>query len=416
MFRSPRRRTPRAALLLVSVALVGGAAASHAQQPDGWPEWLHEAMAKESANLKATAVTAADGRYRFRLAGNPAQPGAFDGGWFFESDIGSEAPLECYLFDEDTDLATLVVNLAEVNIEANAEANAGPVGNRSIFALDAGAIDGAPYLALEWMYTVGEAPKALLGFTKVRAAIQGGIVLACSHNYLGYRETFADAFAEFVSSAQQPEADIAPYYEEVALQSLSGQRIGITRVTYSRDEEGDSLINMTSSALVPVGPASISSSDSSTISWSTADGRLINVHSADSENGELVNNLQLARNDNGDWVSSGIYQGKNIEQVIDGNLEPLSELGQMQVVKSLFDSDATEAAFTLWLANADPTRFLEGKLIRENVEVIGQGTLSLGPLTFDARFDDDGALSHATMRMGAAEMAVNRVWTQGRPW
>ncbi|MDH3532204.1 MAG: hypothetical protein OEO82_04690, partial [Gammaproteobacteria bacterium] len=276
MSRSLRRRAAHAALFILSPAVLG-MSASHAQQANDWPDWLKAAMAEESENLTSATVSAADGLYRFQLAGKPATPDAFDGGWYFESDIGSAAPLECYLFSDDTDLATLVVNLAEVNIEANAAANSGPVGNRSVFALDAGAIEGAPFLAIEWMYTVGEAPKALLGFTKVRAAIQGAIVLACSHNFLGYRETFANAFADFVRSAEQPAVEMAPYYEEVATQSIGGQRMGITRVTYSRDADGDSLINMISSSLVPVGPASINSSDSSTISWSTPGGELINV-------------------------------------------------------------------------------------------------------------------------------------------
>ena len=415
MSRSPHHRATHAALLILSSLLLG-MTTSYAQQADDWPDWLKDAMAKESGQLKSVAVSAADGQYRFQLAGEAKAPGAFDGGWYFESDIGSEAPLECYLFSDDTDLATLVVNLAEVNIEANAAANSGPVGNRSVYALDAGAIEGAPYLAIEWMYTVGEAPKALLGYTKVRAAIRGDVVLACSHNFLGYRETFANAFAEFVRSAEQPEAEMVPYYQEVALQSIGGQRMGVTHVTYSRDADGDSMINMTSSSLVPVGPASINSSDSSTISWSTAEGELINVFMADSENGELVSNMRLDRNDDGDWVSSGTYQGKEIEHVIDGSLQPLSELGQMRVVKSLFESDDTEAFFQLWIANADPTRFLEGRLQRDNTMVTDAGTLSLGPLSFDARFDDDGALRRATTRMGAAEMTIDRVWTQGAPW
>ena len=42
----------------------------------------------------------------------------------------------------------------------------------------------------------------MVGFTKVRAATKGEVSLVCAHNYLGYRETFADAFGEFITSAE----------------------------------------------------------------------------------------------------------------------------------------------------------------------------------------------------------------------
>jgi hypothetical protein len=121
--------------------------------------------------------------------------------------------------------------------------------------------------------------------------------------------------------------------------------------------------------------------------------------------------MKLERNMDGDWLSSGIFQGKEIAQVLDGSQQPISEIGQMQIIKSLFEGEATEALFPLWISNADPTRFLEGKLLRGKAE--RQGTLVLGPMEFDANFDENGSLTGASMDMGPAKMSIDRVWARG---
>lgn len=409
------RRLPAIPLTLVLLAASGITVASAQEQPGSWPDWLKEAMAREAGELESTPIALADGLYRFQLPGQAGEPGAFDGGWYVESDIGGDGPLECYLLTDSTDLATLVVNIAEINIEAQAEGYGGIVGNRSVAAIDAGAIDGIPYLALEWMYTIGEAPKALLGLTKVRAASNGDVVQACAHNVVGYRDTFRQAFEEFVRSAKVPEGVAEPYYEEVAVQSIGGQRVGIAVATYTLDEAGDSRVNMSMSSLVPVGPGSLSYEDSSTISWSTPDGLLINAYTANTQNGDLVTNLELTRNDEGDWLVAGSFQGKEIEVVIDGAAEPLSELGQMQVTRELFAGDAVQAAFPVWVADADPTRILEGKLVRDEASDAPSGTLMLGPMAFDARFDVSGALTRAEMQIGATVISIDRIWHRGAP-
>ncbi|MFZ9052410.1 MAG: hypothetical protein ACO22K_05305 [Woeseiaceae bacterium] len=391
------------------------AAASGAQQTDGWPDWLIKAMAREANNLEPTAVSAANGRYRFQLAGKATAAVAVNNGWSFESDIGAEMPLECHIVTGETDLAELVANLAEAGIAARAEAIGGPVDNRSIHSVDAGAIAGAPFLALEWIYTIGKAPNALLGFTKVRAATNGGIVQACSHNLVGYRETFSNAFAEFVRTAQLPKDRTPPYYEEIAVHSLGDQRVGVTLARFSLDEIGNSRINTTLSSLVPVAADKISYEDSSTISSSTPEGLLIDARTSNSQSGELLTDLQLSRKDNNDWVVRGTYRGTIIDTVINGSARPLSEVGQILTTRELFSGDAAEVSFPVWLADADPTRVAEGKILRDDARVPGQGTLILGPMTFTARFDEFGAITQAEMQAEAATISIERVWSRGTP-
>ncbi len=416
MPQSIRSAISHSAKCIAAVLLLGPipSLAQTAEDTAGWPPWLQKAMAEESLRIRTRSVDVADGRYKFKLAGKPEKPEAIDGGWYLASDIKAESPLECYVFDDDMDLATLVVTLADLNIDATSTAN-GPVDNKSIYFLDAGAIDGVPFIALEWIYTVGEAPNALIGFTKVRAAINNGLPQACTHNFLGYRETFARAFEVFVRSARHTRNSAKPYYMEVLRQNLGDQPVGVAWMTYTLDVDGDTEVRTMDSALIPVDNSTISFTDSSTLSFSTPDGRLINEYTALVENGELVTNLELGRRDDGNWSVSGTFQGKPIEQTIDGDFEPVSDLGQMRIAKELFAGQHTSSTIDIWAPQIDPTQFLQASLSRDDDKIERQGKVVLGAMSMTAQFDKLGSILRSTMQMGAAELRMDRVWVDGAP-
>ncbi len=401
--------------LLMTLALLT-ASGANAQDMEGWPEWLVEAMAEESKTIKYKTVDINDGTYAFEVAGRPTKPEAFDGGWYFSANIGrSSAALECYIFDTDADLGTLANTLTEIGIEATAEANNGTVANRSVFAIDAGGIDGKPFLAIEWIFTVGEGSNTVVGFNKVRVAANGAITQACSHNTPGYRESFAEAFATLVRSTQQPAPEYEPYFEELALQKLDGETIGTALVRYTLDEDGDTFIQTTTAALFPIGPDAVMSIDSSDKSWSTPDGYLINTFSASAENGELVSNLEFSRNDEDDWVVSGDLQGKALNEVISGDNYPLSELGQMQATQDLFAGEESRVEFPVWVPDADPTQILTGSVTRDDADTALKGIIELGPMSLNAQFDEVGSVVDADMQLGPSTISFERIWTQGAP-
>lgn len=402
---------PNFRIALLIVAGTFGATPGHAQQMAGWPDWLREAMSAEAPDLATSSVEIDEGRFRFTLPGEDLAPSAFDGGWYVATRIGP-ADLECYVFTGDTDLANLVDNLTELNIEATAETNSGKVDNREIFLLDAGHLGDAPYMAIEWAYTVGEESEALVGLTKVRAASNGGITQACAHNTIGYRETFEQVFATFVLSTQQPAPALPPYYEEIIVQKLAAQPVGIGYARFLRDEDGDTEIYRSQSSLLPLGPGALTSTDGVYLSWSTSDGRLINANSASVENGQLVSLLSLERNADDDWLASGTFQGQEIDQIFDGDAEPLSELGQTQLIRKLFAGKNERATFPVWL-DSDPTQLIQATVVRNDTETDGQAHLTVGPVSVDARFNPRGEMLQATMQIGAATVTQERIWHRG---
>jgi len=399
---------PLALLLPATTVFAGDDVASL----EGWPAWVHEAMDTEVPRLKFKRIKTPDDSVRTRLPGKTTTPEAFDDGWYFVSDIKAESPLECYLFTSSRDLATFTDMIAEANIEAVAGSRDN-VGNRRVFHVSAGEVAGLPYLALEWIYTTEQDGQTVVGFTKVRAATKGERAYLCNHNHLGYRETFAAAFAEFVAKTEVSDPTPRPFYEEIARLDMSGFGAGIAYASYTTDEDGDIRMYSAEASIMPVDPATIATSDSYSVTFSTPDGEMINAIKIGVENGEIMSHMTLQRNETGNWISAGTLQGKELETEIDGALQPASEWRQMQVARDLFAGDETSAGLLVWTPTVDPTRLLEATMTRDDAEVERQAVLTLGPVSYSGRFDASGNLETAAMTIGPMSLDIERIWSWG---
>lgn len=401
------------ARVLAALSLAAAAGASAQEVPDAWPDWLKEAMAAESADLEYHSLDLGEGYLTSKMAGKLLSDAAeIEDGWYLTSDIGSPTPFECWIFRTATDPASMATNIADISVEANVEEN-GALQSRNIYFLDVGEIDGAPFLALEWFYGLGEAPNTVLGLSKVRVALKGEATIACGHNMVGHRETFAAAFEQLVRDAEIPSNGDGPEYEEIHRYSVGDQSIGFAHSTFALDADGDTGIQRIEAMILPLDSSTVSTSDGWTMEYSRPDGTIINQLTAESENGELTTNLELSRNEVGTWVVSGTFQGKEIEGEIDSDAEPLSELGQMNAVARLIEDDDRDAdTFAAWVPQADPLSFIDGT-VRMSGDGEGGGAIEIGPIEVNANFDRIGSLRQGSMAAGAVTIAIDRIWQRG---
>ena len=381
----------------------------------GWPQWVQEGMAKELRKTKLRQVKMPIETISIKLPGKSEPAQAIDDGWYINSDIKAGSPLECYIYTTALDLASLTNILAENNIAAVAQGNGGEVGVRSVHYTDVGVVNGHPYMALEWIYTIVVGTETQIGFTKVRTAVKGDIAFACSHNYLGYRETFAKAFSDFVENAEYEVPSPAPYYEEIATLDFNGVGAGIAYFSLTEDEEGDIKMFASEATILPVDASTIMTGDGVTVTYTSPDGELYNSIDVSVENGEIVSNLYLQRNDDDAWVSGGTMQGKQIETILDGDISPASELRMITAARELFAGDDTSVTLDVWVPSADPTRFLQATFTRDDAEVERQAEVSLGPINYVGQFDEHGNLADAVMALGPVTVTINRVWSAGTP-
>ena len=413
------RQTPQLRTLVHGIALAAivlGAQSANAQSADdsAWPQWLDEAMAQEDLELRIRKVEIDDGRIQTRLAGKlAAEPQAIEGGWYLPRDIDTGTPLECWVFTSIIDPATMANRIAEQSMAASAKLG-GPLGERQLFFLDAGAINGAPYVALEWFYAVGEGNDKAVGLAKVRVAVLGDYSFACAHNLLGYRQTFALAFEHFVREATIERRSATPYYEEITVQRVGDQPVGIAHSTFTLDADGDTRISSMETMLMPVDGSTLKISDTWLFAWSRPDGTIINQRAAKSENGELAMNLALDPLEDGGWSVSGNFRGKDIEYELDA-AAPMSELGQFLTVRDLLDDTGRDSAsLPLWLPSADPSQFMNAEVaIDAGGREQGFGQLTIGPIAILAQFEKNGSLRYGTMAAGAAKITQERIWVRG---
>ena len=400
-------------IALSSVTLLFLAASADAQQDmSEWPEWLRSAMLEEAKPKRARKVAFADAA-SVKLPGKPQEAQAFESGWYFASEIGAGGTIECYVLTNEPDLATLVIELGEINIDFMSE-QYGEVANKGLYDLDAGAIEGKPYLALDWMYTVGEAPEAKAALTKVRVAANDTTIQACVHNGLGYRETLERVFRTFVTSLDYPTTATPAYYREVVKMSFGEQPVGVMWMSYTLDADGDTEIRTGDAQLMPVDTGAVRSSDTVSVSYSSPDGQLINKSSATVENGELVTHVDLLPDAEGDWVVSGTFQGKGLTARLDGETVPISELGQQFRAQELLAGDNDEVTMPLWVPEADPTSFLMATIERVDGAGRNNARLAMGPIDLEVEIDETGSMKRGSMQAGAATVHMERIHVEGK--
>lgn len=389
---------------------------AHAQDediPDEWPDWLKKEMKREYRRARYSKFSV--GAIKGVLPGKVTAAEAIDDiSYYITSDDGSDGVYECWIWVDAIDLASTTSNIAEAVIE-NVSGEFGPVNARFLRAVDAGAIDGSPFLALEWLYTVGQEGEARVAYTKVRSARVDGAYITCGHSVPGYRKSFAKSFARVVSDLEVDVETVSPYYKSLTVQSLNGINIGVSSVTFVEDEDGDTQIETDENTLAPVSESELRVSDTSTISWSTPDGLLINKQYAAVENDELTADLALYPDEDG-WHVAGTFTGKEIDRALGVEPEPVSELGYMRQVQAMWgDTGGTSATLTDWVPSLDPTSFVGVQLdLAEGDAEPRGGVLTLGPLVINSQFDANGSLARGEMNLGGTRLVIERVFEQGQ--
>lgn len=401
--------------MVVGTCVLGGLACSAVAAAQEMPPWLEAALAREGSALETQVAELQNGSVNAVLTGKLlSEPEDFEGGTYVQTDIGGEGPLECIAYHFAADPAATVANLANEAITV-AEAEYGAVTNRVLTAVRSAAYDGVPYHYLEWTYTVGAAPDARLNMAKVAVAHLGDVTLACSHNEVGYRATFAQAFERFVRSAEKRHAAPQPYYEEIVLFAFGEQTLGYNRVSLTLDADGDTVVTTLTSMLSPADAQNLKTSDGWKTAYSTPDGLIINQTETEASGGELVYALELEPAGAADWAVSGEFRGKPFSATLQVAEPPRSDLGQLRLLRELInDKERMALQFPLYSPGASPGEFMLADVqLDPERRATGAARLTIGPIVMDVQIDATGSIPQGTMDMGLGQMRIERIWRAG---
>jgi hypothetical protein len=379
------------------------------------PPWLKEARAREAAPQKERPL-AAKGAFRAK-AGAAVQTAPHREGevWAFSLGIGTEAPIDCFAHDSELDLAASLVAFSDSTFDAISE-RFGEIGLRRIESVDAGALAGGPFLAVDWLYQVGKGAESRIGQVKHLAVSKQGHTLYCQHNEVGYEATFRKVVEGLARSMVYDKVPPKPYYEEISVFSIHDMRVGVQHTALALDADGDTRIDLRSYTLIPVDAATFQSSDDYDVEFVRRDGTLINQAHAESVNGELQTHLQLDPTEEG-WKVHGTFQTKPIEAVLDA-AQLGSWLGEVLSVRREIAKKGVggEVVLARWVPEADPTQTLEERIsIVERVAGDRFRTLMrMAEIEAEVVADRSGSASSGAVDLGHIQMRFERVFAHGK--
>jgi hypothetical protein len=381
------------------------------------PDWLQALRAREAEPLPAQKVQSSDRFFRARV---PARlVGSIERqeeAYKLSLDVGTQAPVDCWVHRDDLDLAASASGLSETTFAAISD-QLGRVERREVDGVDAGVIAESPFVAVDWIYQIqtGDGPR--LGQVKHLVASRDGRGLYCQHNEVGYAETFRRIATALLESLEyQKPSGPAPYFSEVSTMSVRGMRVGVEYTTLVRDADRDVRIDTRTALLLPVSSDTLQVSDTIGVEFARPDGTLINQVHVESANGELVSHLKLDPAPGG-WTVQGTFQGKPLSTKIQASSAPSSWLGDAFALRETLAEKGPGAEITLarWVPEADPTRLVDQTLS------IGQpvdperfaAKLAVAGLEADLVVDRKGTVAAGSLDMGVAAVDFERVYMGG---
>jgi hypothetical protein len=382
------------------------------------PDWLGELRAREADPIASQAIASDDRYFRARVPARP-QGGVtpVDDAYALRLDIGSETPMDCWIYREGLDFATSLAALSDSTFEAIGE-SFGRVEQRQIEQVDAGVLAGHPYLSVDWLYRIATESGPQVGQIKHAIASKQGRGIYCQHNELGFARSFQRVLGGLLGSLEYDAPDDAePYFTQVSTIAVQGMRVGLERTTLVRDEVGDTRVDTKTSLLVPVTSDTLQVSDTFAVEFARSDGSLINQVHVETSNGELVSQLELNPTGADGWEVEGTFQTKPVSARFRSASPPTSWLGEALALRRAIARTGvgSEIRLSRWVPQADPTRLVDETLsIERRVEADRfAARLAMEGLEADLVVGADGSVASGEVPMGFASLVIERVYVGG---
>jgi hypothetical protein len=390
--------------VLAAAGIVGCAAS-----PDG-PASLETMLAREAPVLPTSAFEHPTGLFRARVPGELLQPLEDSSrSAYGQFEIGAENPVACHFFFDRVDLASTLVQSTDVIFD-RISSEVGAEVQRAVERIDAGAIAGSPFLALDWLFWM----EAGGGEFKQRAASRAGRSVYCAHDSPGLAASFERFFAALVETLEYPgEKAPEPFYHEISVTSFRKQRVGVSELRFEHGADGDVRVETVSATLTPVRSDSVKSKDSHQLEWSQRNGAIINAYYA-AVGDEGVTELKLSPAQARSWSVEGRYQSKPIRAEFESKAELASSYGEYLVYLALASG---EQSFSIerWLPEAGPAAATPFDFARSGppseagIPVRAQ----MGPLAVDLFLDSGGRLSAAVSTLPEVDVRSDLVHSVG---
>lgn len=380
---------------------------------DDFPKWFKDSVNRSIEIDKTSKIEIKPFNVNSEILGDAKLISDEDGTWYYQVDIGTGSPVECYVFSEFDGTSNSLYSVVEYSLSGVETLNKKPLSEKFNYAIDGGVIENTPYILLDTLYTLGEGSEKVSGIIKAVSAETSDSLQMCLHNELGYEKAFFNVFESFVKAFLANEKKPG-FFEIVYQMTLNNMPIGFAREKFTLDDEGDISIHQTSAMLIPVDATSISRSDAVSTSWSRADGSLINGTKYTIENGIIASNFSISFKDE-KWHVAGELQGKAVTKTLEYDSWMQSDYGNYLDSKSMLESGVKTKAFHMWLPDADPTSAIKVVMTKLENDPTANLKFDMGPLILKSLFDKNGILKQGVVQQAALEMQMTSIFVKGQP-
>jgi hypothetical protein len=380
---------------------------------DQFPNWFKESMAREIEVNKETRVTIEKFNVDQNVKGKVKLIEEADGTWYYNIDIGTESPVECYVFEDFDGTANSFYAIMEHSLKSVEELNKKSLSAQFNYAIDSGVIGNTPYLLLDILYNLGEGKAKVAGVLKGMSVRTDQTLQVCIHNEIGYRKTFFETVESFIEAIVANDSTLE-FFEPIYQFTLNGIPVGYGREKYATDADGDVNIQKDSAFMIPVDTSSISRTDSVAVEWSSPDGSLINADINTIENGVATSQFAISYV-NEQWLVEGQLQGKTITSELEYEGWLISGFGSFLETATLRKSKLISAEFNIWIPEADPTTVMKLTISKISNNDDANLKIDMGPISMKILADDNGVFKQGIMARGPVNIGIKLLSVKGEP-
>ncbi len=387
--------------------------------PSEGADWLNKLLEREVEPLPLIDVADGQGFFKAQVPAELIEPVSLVEGarhLMLDFGAGKENLAECYVYSDDLDLAGSLLSFSAGVFDAIG-AQYGEVELKAVLDVTAGALQGAPYLGMDWLYRCKTENGPVAGQAKHLIASKNRRAIYCQSSSVGYGKAFFGLFQSLVESLEYGKPLPQPYYQEVSVASLGEHVLGVSHQAHRIDADGDVEIVEKLSMLVPKSDGqTFQAEDSVSMEHSTVQGDLIGQVEVEAADGQVVSHLNLSRFESGAWAVKGAFRGKHFDTILSKAPVLRSAYGRRLDFQAFFPSAKVGGVFTreVWMPEVDPVRISETQVTVLGSQPKGASVkLETGPVVMSGLSDPTFSLVFVTVPVGEGQMILRQVFKKG---
>lgn len=385
------------------------AAPAPAAQPAEKPD-LKALAARELAPLPKQKLSAPDGAFtgEVEAAGAPTfqqQQGVL----IVSVPLGTRSPLTCFVYSQPLDAGDSLYRMVQM------------AGQRTELHLvrttDIRLIGDSPAVYAEAQYLVNMPQGKAAGQAKMMVHTNDLVPLVCSHDEMGYSESFkritSGLAGSLQSAAGKPEA---PRYFEFNLIRVQGHPVGFEKRVMRDAAGGARLTEVETSFFFPRSPKEMMVQDTVSTELADKDGKLVARDYARATNGEVDIQMSLEQVKGREYHYEGKHSGKELNGNFTAPADLATESGSARLVRErLMPGKDKELTLHLYSPAANPVAPVEQVLRKEPGAGPREVSVEMGSVKGTLTVDAQGMIEKAVLPMGSLEMVQERVSVSGTP-